>query len=291
GRAAPSMRPSSGARREGRAAAATRQRVGIVVRSAQGEYLSLTGNQVGALLTDYVISARTEKGLMPEKPAVVTTIVSTRMPFELCRRNHVDVFEVLTGFKFIGEKIKEFEDTGSHSFVFGFEESYGYLSGTYARDKDAVVGSMLIAEMAAWYRLKGMTLFDAINALYRKYGYYGERTVSVNMQGLDAFARMQATMQRLRAEAPREAAGVAVTAVRDYLSGERTVLATGVKEPAGLPVSDVLFYEFEDGNSVVVRPSGTEPKVKLYVLCKGENDAAVEASLDKYVAAFRKLME
>lgn len=265
-------------------------RVGIVVRNAKGEYISLTGNQVGILLTDYVIRRRQQTGSMPPHPALVTTIVSTRMVFEICRRNNVDVFEVLTGFKFIGEKIKEFEASGSHSFIFGFEESYGYLAGTYARDKDAVVGSMLIAEMAAYYKTCGMTLYDAIEALYREYGYYGERTVAVNMQGFDAFERMKATMKRMRGEAPAEIGGTKVAALRDYLSGQRVETATGASSPTGLPKSDVLFYELADGSNVVVRPSGTEPKVKLYVLCKGESAKAVGEKIDRYVQAFRELM-
>jgi phosphoglucomutase len=265
-------------------------RVGIIVRSSDGAYLSLSGNQVGVLLCDYIISARKEKKQLPANAAVITTIVSSRMAFEVCRRNHVTIFEVLTGFKFIGEKIKEFEDSGEHSFIFGFEESYGYLAGTYARDKDAVFGAMLIAEMAAWYKQKGMNLYDALAALYEKYGYFDEKTVSVNMQGLDALDRMKAIMKNLRENAPTEIDGVKVTAYRDYLTDTRTILATGEKQSTGLPKSDVLFYEFEDGNFVVVRPSGTEPKVKLYILVKGKNAAQTKMYIDKYADAFGKLM-
>jgi phosphoglucomutase len=265
-------------------------RVGIVVRSSDGEYSSLSGNQVGVLLSDYIISARKEKNQLPANAALITTIVSTRMVFEICRRNNVTVFEVLTGFKFIGEKIKEFEESGEYSFIFGFEESYGYLAGTYARDKDAVLGAMLIAEMAAWYKQKGMTLYDALSALYEKYGYYEEKTVNINMQGLDALDRMKTLMKNLRDNAPTEIDGVKVTAHRDYLSDVRTVVATGEKQSTGLPKSDVLFYEFEDGNFVVVRPSGTEPKVKLYVLVKGKDAAQAQMYIDKYAEAFGKLM-
>lgn len=265
-------------------------RVGIIVRDEAGNYVNLTGNQVGSLLTDYIIRARTERGTMPKNPALVTTIVSSRMPFEICRRHGVTVFEVLTGFKFIGEKIMEFEQSGSHSFLFGFEESYGYLAGTHARDKDAVVGSMLIAEMAAWYRAQGKTLYDAMQDLYKEYGWFGERTVAVNMQGLDAFDRMKATMKRLREESPKEIGGTKVLSVRDYLSEKRTELATGAQTPTGLPVSDVLFYELADGSNVIVRPSGTEPKVKLYVLCKGVSEEQTGALIEKYCDAFRKLM-
>lgn len=265
-------------------------RAGIVVRNSAGEYVSLTGNQVGVLLADFIISARREKGKLPENPAIVSTIVSTRMTKEICRKNSVDYYEVLTGFKFIGEKIKEFEASGKNTFIFGFEESYGYLAGTYARDKDAVIASMLIAEMAVWYKRRGMTLFDAIVALYKKYGYYGERTVSIKISGSDAQSRMKKLMAQLRKEAPKSVAGVKVTAARDYESGERVDFATGEKSSTGLPSSNVLYYEFEDGNFVVVRPSGTEPKVKLYVLVSGESDSEIEKLLDKYEEGFRKLL-
>jgi Phosphomannomutase len=212
------------------------------------------------------------------------------MTGEICRRNGVSVSAVLTGFKFIGEKMKEFEDTGSNTFIFGFEESYGYLAGTYARDKDAVVASMLIAEMAVYYKRRGMTLYDAIRALYEKYGYFAERTVSIKITGNDAQARMKTLMIKLRGEAPRAVAGVAVTAARDYLSGERVVLATGEKSPTGLPSSDVLYYELEDGNIIVVRPSGTEPKVKLYLLVRGKDAGEANSLLDRYEKAFRELL-
>ena len=264
-------------------------RCGIVVR-AGSDYITLSGNQVGVLLADYIIRTRAEKGTMPQNPVIVTTIVSSRMVFSVAAAHNIPVLEVLTGFKFIGEKIHEFEETNEYSFLFGFEESYGYLSGTYARDKDAVVASMLICEMAAWYKDRGMTLYDAMQALYKEYGFYGERTESVNMSGFDAFSRMQATMKRLRGEANTEIGGTAVTALRDYLSGERVELATGAKSKTGLPTSDVLFYELADGCYVVVRPSGTEPKVKLYVLCRGDSEAQVEERLTHYAEAFRALM-
>lgn len=265
-------------------------RAGIVIRDASGEYISLTGNQVGVLLTDYVISARREKGMLPGNAAVVSTIVSTRMVPEICRQNNVAFYEVLTGFKFIGEKIKEFEATGKNTFILGFEESYGYLAGTYARDKDAVVASMLIAEMAVYYKRRGMTLYDALNALYRKYGYFAERTVSIKITGNDAQRRMKELMANLRAEAPQEVAGVAVVAARDYKSGERVVLKTGEKSSTGLPSSDVLYYELEDGNNIIVRPSGTEPKVKLYLLVRADSADNAQSLLDKYENAFRGLL-
>lgn len=266
-------------------------RVGIVVRDAAGDYVSLTGNQVGVLLVDYIISAKKEKGRLPKNGAVVSTIVSTAMTDAICRQNDVTLFRVLTGFKFIGEKIKEFEASGSHTFLLGFEESYGYLAGTYARDKDAVVASLLIAEMAAWYKNKGITLYEALQALYAKYGYYAERTISIKMEGFNAAERMGDLMKHLRAETLKEIDGVAVTAERDYLKGTRREVGKKGSEPTGLPESDVLYYELADGNSVIVRPSGTEPKVKLYLLMKGRDAADADALLDKYETAMRGLMK
>lgn len=265
-------------------------RAGIVVRDSSGEYVSLTGNQVGVLLTDYCISARREKGTLPADAAVISSIVSSRMTAEICRRNGVAYTEVLTGFKFIGEKIKEFEDTGSHTFIFGFEESYGYLAGTYARDKDAVVASMLIAEMALYYKRRGLTLYDAVGALYKKYGCFAERTVSIKISGNDAQSRMKKLMSNLREEAPRDIAGTGVAAARDYLSGKRRDLKTGKVTPTGLPSSDVLYYELADGNFIVVRPSGTEPKVKLYLLVRSADEKSAAALLDRYEEAFRGLL-
>jgi phosphoglucomutase len=266
-------------------------RTGIIVRDSAGEYISLTGNQVGVLLTDYIISARIEKGMMPKDAAVITSIVSTHMTAEICRRNNVAIYEVLTGFKFIGEKMKEFEDTGSNTFIFAFEESYGYLAGTYARDKDAVIASMLIAEMAVFYKQRGMTLYDAICALYKKYGYFAERTVSIKITGNDAQIRMKNLMANLRENSPRSVADVDVIAARDYLKGERVNLKTGEKTSTNLPSSNVLYYELADKNIIVVRPSGTEPKVKLYLLIKGADADDAKNILDKYENAFRGLLK
>lgn len=266
-------------------------RVGVVVRDGAGEYVSLTGNQVGVLLVDYIISAKKEKGTLPSNGAVVSTIVSTAMTDAICQQNQVALFRVLTGFKFIGEKIKEFEASGAHTFLLGFEESYGYLAGTYARDKDAVVGSMLIAEMAAWYKNKGITLFEALGTLYKKYGYYAERTVSVKMEGFNATEHMADLMKHMRSETLEEIGGIKVTAERDYLKGTRQVVGEKKPEPTGLPESDVLYYELADGNTVIVRPSGTEPKVKLYLLVKGKDAKDAESLLDQYEQAMRELMK
>ena len=265
-------------------------RAGVVVRRSDGEYICLSGNQIGAMLVDFIISIRREKGILPKNAAVVTTIVSTRIASEICRRNGVAEFETLTGFKFIGEKIKEFEETGDYTFIFGFEESFGYLCGSYARDKDAVLASMLIAQMAAWYKLKGMTLYDALIKVYEKYGWYREKTTSILMQGNDALEHMHELMKRLRAKSPADIDGTAIVAVRDYLSGKRTELATGKTSSTGLPESDVLAYELADGSTIVIRPSGTEPKVKLYLLVKGDDADSAQALIDRYEKAFRAML-
>ncbi|HCC00352.1 MAG TPA: phosphoglucomutase [Ruminococcaceae bacterium] len=266
-------------------------RVGIIVRDNAGEYISVTGNQVGELLTDYLISCKKEKGILPDNAAVVSTIVSTAMTDVICERNNVKLFRVLTGFKFIGEKIKEFEASGKYTYLFGFEESYGYLAGTYARDKDSVVASMLIAEMAAWYKHKGMTLFEALTALYEKYGYYAERTVSIKFDGFDAKEKMDEIMSHLRNRMLKQINGVDVVAKRDYLRGTRQKTDGSDPEPTHLPESDVLYYEMVDGNSVVVRPSGTEPKIKLYLLMNGTDKQQVTQLLEQYEKEMRDLIK
>lgn len=250
-------------------------RCGVAVKCGD-DYITFTGNQIGALLLDYIITMRKENGELPENAAAVKSIVSTTMANKICADNGVTIFEVLTGFKFIGEKIKEFEQTGSHTYIFGFEESIGYLAGTYARDKDAIVASMLIAEMACYYNSKNMNLYDALQSLYVKYGYFKEKNTSVGFTGFDAQDKMTALMASLRENAPTEV-GLKVLRVRDYQSGVITDLATGETQPTGLPSSNVLFYDLEDGCSAIVRPSGTEPKIKLYVMVKGDTAEEAEA--------------
>ncbi len=262
-------------------------RVGIMARNRQGAFVSVTGNQVGALLLDYILTAYENTGTMPDKPYAVKTIVSTELATKICKEHGVELYNVLTGFKFIGEVIKNHDDVGNGHYLFGFEESYGYLKGTYARDKDSVVASMLIVEMAAYYKAKGMTLYDALTEMYKKYGYYTENTVNVVMKGLDGAERMKALMNALRENPPAEIGGKRVTAVRDYLSGNITDTATGAVSPTGLPSSNVLYFECEGGNVVVVRPSGTEPKIKLYLLING----ACEKCCEETLKAFRNTVE
>lgn len=238
-------------------------RVGACVRDKFGGVRILTGNQIGCLLLHYILSQSAAAGALPQNAAVVKSIVSTEMACAIADKYGAKVFDVLTGFKFIAEKIAQFEETGEYTFVFGFEESYGYLSGTDVRDKDAVNACMLLAETAAYYKKHGMTLSDALDALYKEYGFYGERVLTNELTGADGLAQMRALMDALRAHPPKAFAGRAVLAVRDYLSGERN--ENGELTKLTLPPSDVLYFELEDGAWVCIRPSGTEPKVKTYI--------------------------
>ena len=254
-------------------------RVGIIVRDSDGEYVNFTGNQTGALLTDYILSQYTEKKTMPKNPVVIKTVVTTEMIRAITAYYGVEMMEVLTGFKFIGEKIKEFEADNSHSFVFGFEESYGYLSGTYARDKDAVVASMLIVEMAAWYKKQGMTLYDAMQKLYKKYGWYSEGVISIVEEGIEGPAKIAAMINKLRTDCPKEIAGLSVDAVRDYSTGIIT-RKDGSCGETKQPKNNMLYLELENGAGwLAVRPSGTEPKLKLYFGLREDDKAAAEAKL------------
>ena len=264
-------------------------RVGVMTRTKSGDFTTITGNQMGALLIDYIITAYRETGTMPPKPYVVKSIVSTELATKICRANGVTMHNVLTGFKFIGEVIKNYEKTGDGSFLFGFEESYGYLKGTYARDKDAVVASMLICEMTAYYRAKGMTLSDALDALFDRYGYCYETNAEIYMEGLDGAARMAALMGSMRKNAPREFGGEAVVLVGDYLAG--TITESGISRPTGLPSSDVLYYKTENGDVIVVRPSGTEPKIKFYYLLSAADRSAALKKCAGYQESVKKLID
>lgn len=258
-------------------------RCGIVVRKGN-EYRTLTGNQIGVLLLDYLIRARKEQGSLPENAIAVKSIVSTTMADRICAEQGISVANVLTGFKYIGEKIKEYEATGEHTFIFGFEESNGYLAGTYARDKDAVLASMLIAEMACYYHLQGKTLQDAMDGLYETYGQYREKVVSFVFEGLDGQAKMSEIMEKMRRQPPAEV-GLGVERIRDYQSGEIVDCAGGAKEPTGLPKSNILFYELAESCTAIIRPSGTEPKIKFYIMARGAKAEEAEERLAKIEAA------
>lgn len=251
-------------------------RVGILVRDQAGEYIPFTGNQVGALLTEYILSSLEERQRLPKDGYVVKTIVTTNIIEEMCRAYGVEMKEVLTGFKFIGEKIKESEETGIGTYLFGFEESYGYLKGTYARDKDAVVAVMLIAEMALYYQEKGSSILEQMDRIYQKYGYYREQVESITMEGISGLEKIRSIMEEIRKNPPATVAGKRVLAVRDYVSSLRTEVETGKQTEILLPKSNVIYLELEDGNNFIVRPSGTEPKIKLYCLLKGKTPAEAD---------------
>lgn len=264
-------------------------RVGVMVRSSSGDYVTLTGNQVGALLTDYIITQRKAQGTLPNNGAVISTIVSTKMTSAICKANGVDFLEVLTGFKFIGNEIYRFEQEGCNTYLFGFEESYGYLAGTHARDKDGVVGSLLIAEMSVYYAKQGKTLYDAMEELYARYGYFLEKTVSITKDSMDGLAEIQAIMTSLRENTPAELGGKKVTAWRDYQSSKR--YEGGKEEVLTLPRSNVLYFELEGGSAFVARPSGTEPKIKLYLLTTGNTKEEAQTLLDKLTEEAKRYAE
>ena len=257
-------------------------RVGVVARDKNGSFRTITGNQMGALLLDYIITAYEETNTMPPKPYAVKTIVSTELVSKICEAHGVEIFNVLTGFKFIGEVIKNHEISGEGSYIFGFEESYGYLKGTYARDKDAVVASMLICEMTAFYDAKGMTLCDALDKLYERYGYCCESNSEIYMEGVDGPAKISAIMDGLRNNCPTSIGGCNVATFGDYKAEEFTDIATGKKTPTGLPKSNVLYFKLENGDVIIVRPSGTEPKIKFYFLVIAENADSANAKIAKY---------
>lgn len=263
-------------------------RVGIAVNQNE-EYVLLSGNEVGILMLDYIAKINTEKGTMPKQPVAVTTIVSTDMVDPIAADFGVDIRHVLTGFKYIGDVIAELEEQGrEEDFIFGFEESYGYLTGGYVRDKDAVNGSMIICEMASYYKEKGMTLVDAMAALYEKYGYYINDTFNFTFEGEDGMKTMRRIMDGLREHAPKEIAGMKVKSHSDYEKSVR--YENGQEFPVLLPKSNVLQYKLEGGNKFTVRPSGTEPKIKIYLSGKGETKAAAEAVVKQMEAVISPIL-
>lgn len=265
-------------------------RVGIIVKNKNGEYNTYTGNQVGAMLTEYILSNLKSRGRLADDAYVVKTIVTTNLTKAICDNYGVEMKEVLTGFKFIGEKIKESEETGKGTYIFGFEESYGYLKGTYARDKDAVVATMLIAEMTLWCKENGSSLAEFMDGIYAKYGRYIEYVESVVMEGIDGSEKIAAIMDKLRTDTPTSIGGKKVMAVRDYETSVRTEIKSGTMEEILLPKSNVIYLELEDGNNFIVRPSGTEPKIKLYCLLRGKDSAAAEDLLAKVKDDIKKIV-
>ena len=265
-------------------------RIGIMVRRG-GQFVPVTGNQLGVLLLDYVIRAKKRTGTLPENAAALKTIVTTEMAREVAVRNGVHIEDTFTGFKFMAEKIAEWESSGAYQYIFAYEESYGYMLGDYVRDKDAVTASMMVAEMAAYYQNQGMTLLDAMEALYETYGRYQEKTMNLVMPGLDGLRKMQALMERLRAEHPAEIGGVPVAKVRDYQTGELSVTGLGVVGQTPIRGSNVLYFELADGSSFIVRPSGTEPKIKVYLLVHDADAAQCAAKIERFAAYAESLKE
>ena len=263
-------------------------RLGVAVKDGQGEWHLLTGNQIGCVMLHYILSSKKKAGTLPADGAAVKSIVSTSLANRICESFGVSIFETLTGFKFIGEKIQQFMDSGEHTFLFGFEESYGFLSSTFVRDKDGVNASLLISEIACACMAEGITLYDRVQQIFAEYGYYVENVVSTTLPGKDGLTRMKEIMAGLRNNPPAEIGGMKVLAVRDYLKGIRT--CGGKEEPTGLPVSDVLYFELEKGCWVCVRPSGTEPKIKLYVNSNDKDRAVAQEINSRLAEASKALM-
>ena len=257
-------------------------RVGIMVRDKDGEYKVMTGNQTGVVLVDYMLGAMERTGKLPKNPVALKTIVTTEMARAVAESYGAKCYDTFTGFKFIAEKKNALEGSGEGKVVFAYEESYGYMLGDYVRDKDAVTASLLLTEMAAYYYAKGMTVLDAYQALCEKHGFYGEKTHNLVMPGLDGLADMAKLMKSLREAPPAEISGVKVAQFKDYKDGSVVDCATGAKTAMELSGSNVLRFELVDGTSVIVRPSGTEPKIKVYILTKGKDAAERDANVKKY---------
>ncbi len=255
-------------------------RVGIAVKTTTGEYALLTGNQIGAMLTNYIIESSKEENKLDPKATLVKTIVTSEFGADIARANNLDVINVLTGFKFIGQKIKSFEESGEKTYLFGYEESYGYLVGTHARDKDGVVASLLISEMAAYYYDKGMSLYEGLQELYKKYGYFKEKTISLTLKGIEGLAKIKEIITYFRENDIAEFNNTKVVDLKDYQKGIDD-----------LPKSNVLKYFLEDGSWIAVRPSGTEPKLKFYVAVKGEDEAKCLEKIANIEADINKIIE
>ncbi len=263
-------------------------RVGAVVKNKEGEFIVLTGNQTGALLAEYILSTLKEKNQLPENGAIVKTVVTSEMGTVIAKDFGVTVLNTLTGFKYIGEKIKEFLDTNEYTYLLGYEESYGYLVGTHARDKDAVVASMLICEMAAYYHSKGMNLYEGLLALYEKYGYFLEDLKSVTLKGKEGIEKIKATLEDFRANPPKEISGIPVVVMEDYLHQKRYLLNENKEEKIDLPQSDVIKFILADDTWLCLRPSGTEPKLKIY---GGVQEASLELCRQKLNDTIAVLLE
>lgn len=257
-------------------------RVGIMVNTGNGEFKVISGNQTGVLLLDYLIGAMKRAGKLPENPVALKTIVTTEMARKVAQVNGLQCYDTFTGFKFLAEKKDALEHSGQGNVIMSYEESFGYMLGDFVRDKDAVTASVALTEMAAWYAAQGMTLYDALLALYEKYGYYNELTLNLVMPGLDGLKKMADLMGGLRSQPPVEIAGVAVKEQKDYQDGSVVAVESGTRTTMELSGSNVLRYEMTDGTSLIVRPSGTEPKVKVYILANGATREEAQEKTQKY---------
>ena len=255
-------------------------RVGVAVKTTTGEYALLTGNQIGAMLTNYIIESSKEENKLDPKATLVKTIVTSEFGADIAKANNLDVINVLTGFKFIGQKIKSFEESGDKTYLFGYEESYGYLVGTHARDKDGVVSALLISEMAAYYYDKGMTLYEGLQEVYKKYGYYKEELKSITLKGIDGMEKIKSIMSHFRHTNIEQIADIKVEELRDYKEGIND-----------LPKSDVLKFILEDNSWIAIRPSGTEPKIKFYFGCNGEDEIEVDNKLNSIMEFITNTVE
>jgi len=258
-------------------------RIGVMVRDGE-DYVPVTGNQLGVLLIDYIIRARSKTGTMPENPGMVASIVTTSMARAVCEANGVHFEDTFTGFKYMAERVGSWEADESYHYIFAYEESYGYMMGDYVRDKDAVTAAMLVAEMAAYYHKQGMTLMDAMNALYKEYGWFMEYTMNLIMPGLDGLQDMKELMAELRTNPPKEIGGQEVIRTRDYSDGSVSVAGLGKVGTTPFAGSNVLYFELADGSSFIVRPSGTEPKIKIYLLVRGTSSEDCDERIEKYKA-------
>ncbi len=267
-------------------------RVGVMARGSDGKFVTISGNRMGALLLDYVINQKRLLGKLSPDAFAVKSIVSTDMAYKIAEVQGIKLYDVYTGFKFIGEVVKEYEAKGKDdAFLLGFEESYGYLLGSYARDKDAVGASMMILEMTAYYKKLNMTLIDALDKLSEKYGIYGESTVDIYMEGFDGIAKRKRIMSALRENAPVSFGGFKVSEARDYQACEIKNIATGETVSTGLPASDVLYYVLENEDKIIVRPSGTEPKIKIYILAHSSEKRILDEKMKAYFADSKKIGE
>jgi len=267
-------------------------RLGIYAKDTKtGEYVPFTGNMSGMIIAEYILRERTKTGTMPANPALVTTIVTTNMAMAITDYYRVKCIEVLTGFKFIGEQIKLFEQTGSNNYVFGLEESYGCLAGTHARDKDAVVAVMCLCEAAAWCKKNGITLWDQMIKLYEQYGYFKESQYAITLKGIDGSKQIEEIMNRLRSNPPKAFGELKVKALRDYVSGKVTDMETGAQSETGLPTSNVLYFDLTNDSWCCARPSGTEPKIKFYMGVKGENLTDAAEKVEKLTAELKAKLD